>query len=100
MNTWALTVPDDGQSSHTVRWLIPSDESRSYTVYTMQLDGWHKVDSEQIGRYLCFALDGNGQFAVVPTEHTAWWVWALAGIGCAGAAGVILLLVRKRKARR
>ena len=53
--------------------------------------------SEQIGGYLCFTLEGNGQFAAVPTEPAVWWIWALAGLGCAGAAGVILLLVRRRK---
>ena len=100
VNTWTLTVPDDGQSSHTVRWSTPSDETCSYTIYTMQSNGWHKVDSKQIGGYLCFTLEGNGQFAVVPTEHTAWWIWVLAGMGCAGAASVILLLLRKRKEKK
>lgn len=97
MNTWTLEIPDDGQSSHTVRWRIPSDGARTYTIYTMQSDGWHKVHNERIGGYLCFTLDGNGQFAVAPTEPAAWWIWALAGVGCAGAAGVILLSVHKRK---
>lgn len=89
-DTWTLTVPDDGQSSHTVRWLIPADKARSCTVYTMQADGWHKADSEQVGGYLCFTLEGNGQFAVVPAGHTAWWVWAL--VAAAGAAGILLVL--------
>lgn len=97
LKTWTLEIPADGQSSHTVRWLIPDHESRAYTVYTMQAGSWHKIYSEQIGGYLCFTLEGNGQFAVVPIEHAVWWVWALAGIGCVGAAGVILLSVHKRK---
>lgn len=97
MNTWTLEIPADGQSSHTVRWLLPSDGVHAYTIYTMQSDGWHKVHSEQIGGYLCFTLEGNGQFAAVPTEPAVWWIWALAGLGCAGAAGVILLSARKRK---
>ncbi len=100
VNTWTITVPDDGQSSHIIRWLIPTDETRSYTIYAMQADGWHKVDSEQIGGYLRFALDGDGQFAVVPAEHTAWWIWILAGVGSIGTVGAILLLVRRRKVRK
>lgn len=32
-------------------------------LHTMQADGWHPVHSERVGGYLCFALDGNGQFA-------------------------------------
>ncbi len=97
LKTWTLEIPADGQSSHTVRWLIPDHESRAYTVYTMQAGSWHKIHSEQIGGHLCFTLEGNGQFAVVPIEHAVWWVWALAGIGCVGTAGVILLSVHKRK---
>ena len=100
LDAWTITVPDDGQSSHTVRWRIPGHEAGAYTVYTMQADGWHSVSSQQIGGYLCFSLEGSGQFAVVPAGHTAGWVWALAGVGCVGTAGMVLLLLRRKKARK
>ena len=100
MQAWTLTVPDDGQSSHTVRWLIPSDSESAYTVYTRQEDGWKKVDSEQIGSYLCFALTGNGQFSVVPAGHTAWWVWALVSFAAVTAISLLLILGKRKRARQ
>ena len=96
IEAWTLQIPDDGQESHTVRWPLPADGAGDYTVYTEDENGWHKVSGEVVGSYLCFELAGN-TFAVVPAAHTTWWVWVLAGIGCAGA---ILLLLRRRKMNR
>ena len=100
VDTWSLTIPDDGQSSHTVRWRIPSDGARAYTVYTMQSGGWHKVHSEQIGGYLCFTLDGNGQFAVTPAEHAAWWVWVLAVLAVLIVSALPIILIKNQKRKR
>ena len=97
IEAWDLQIPEDGQASHTVRWMIPDDSESTYAVYTLQENGWKKVCSEQIGTCLCFEMTGTEQFSVVPTGHTAWWVWLLPGIGCAGAAVVVLLLAHKRK---
>ena len=98
LSAWTLSIPDDGQSSHIVRWLMPADESGSYTIYTMQSDGWQKVRSKQIGSYLCFELEGSGQFAAVPTRHTTWWIWALAIL--AMILLISLLIVWKKQKRK
>ena len=48
LKTWTLEIPADGQSSHTVRWLIPDHESRAYTVYTMQAVGIRFIVSKSV----------------------------------------------------
>ena len=80
--------------------MMPSDSENDYEVYTLQKSGWKKVRSEQIGSYLCFEMDGNGQFSVVPVRRIVWWGWVMIGIGSVGAVGMILLLGRKGKIRR
>ena len=99
IEAWTLQIPDDGQESHTVHWPLPADGTDAYTVYAEDENGWHKVSGEVVGSYLCFELAGD-TFAVVPAAHGAWWVWTLAGIGCAGAAGAILFWLRRRKKNR
>lgn len=96
---WAVQLPDDGQTSHTIRWLLPAGSEGAYEVCILREDGWEKVDSQQIGSYLCFEMTGDGQFAVVPARHAPWWIWALAAAVSAGAAGDILLLARKHRKR-
>lgn len=78
IEAWSLQIPEDGQDRHVIRWRVPDDSEDDYAVYTLQENGWKKVNSKQIGAYLCFAMTGSGQFSVVPVGHTAWWVWALA----------------------
>ena len=96
---WAVQLPDDGQTSHTIRWLLPAGSEGAYEVCILREDGWEKVDRQQIGSYLCFEMTGDGQFAVIPARHAPWWIWALAVAASAGAAGGILLLARKHRKR-
>lgn len=85
VEAWSVQIPEDGQSSHTVRWLIPSDGEKAYAIYQLQGSSWQWVHSEKIGSYLCFELSGD-EFAVVPVTQIAWWEWA-------AAAGVSLVLL-------
>ena len=62
---WTLTLPADGEESHTIRWHVPAD------------GGWKKAQTSTVGSYLCFALPSDSaQFAVVPAMHAAWQLWA------------------------
>lgn len=92
---WTLTFPDAGQGIHTVRWRSPEDGT-TYTIYEKKDNRWEKVHSDAVGQYLCFDLSGN-QFAVVPSSHTAWWVWAAAAMCLVAFFGAIALVRRHRK---
>ena len=98
VETWTLTLPADGEASHTVRWRLP-DSEETYTVYLKEDGAWRKTESETIGSYLRFDLPEGAQFAVAPADSRPWQLWVLAGAGCAGIAVVLLLLLRKRKAK-
>ena len=74
---WTLTLPADGEESHTIRWRVPADGAKRYTVYTAADGGWKKAQTSTVGSYLCFALPSDSaQFAVVPAMHAAWQLWA------------------------
>ena len=98
VETWTLTLPEDGEASHTVRWRLP-DTEETYTVYLKEDGAWRKTESETIGSYLRFDLPAGAQFAVAPAASRPWQLWALAGAGCAGIAVVLLLFLRKRKTK-
>lgn len=74
---WTLTLPADGEESHTIRWRVPADGAKRYTVYTAADGGWKKAQTSTVGSYLCFALPSDSaQFAIVPAMHAAWQLWA------------------------
>lgn len=51
VESWQLTIPDDGQESHTVRYL-PLEVGKKYKVYAKQDGSWKQLSTETIGSYL------------------------------------------------
>lgn len=97
---WTLTLPADGEESHTIRWHVPADGAKRYTVYTAADGGWKKAQTSTVGSYLCFALPSDSaQFAVVPAMHAAWQLWAAIAAALTAIAVVITLVIRKRRAK-
>lgn len=98
----ALAAGDtaDGEESHTIRWRVPADGAKRYTVYTAADGGWKKAQTSTVGSYLCFALPSDSaQFAVVPAMHAAWQLWAAIAAALTAIAAVITLVIRKRRAK-
>lgn len=98
----ALAAGDtaDGEESHTIRWRVPADGAKRYTVYTAADGGWKKAQTSTVGSYLCFALSSDSaQFAVVPAMHAAWQLWAAIAAALTAIAAVITLVIRKRRAK-
>ena len=56
---WTLTLPADGEESHTIRWRVPANGAKRYTVYTAADGGWKKAQTSTVGSYLCFALPSD-----------------------------------------
>ena len=95
-----FTLPADGEESHTIRWRVPADGAKRYTVYTAADGGWKKAQTSTVGSYLCFALPSDSaQFAVVPAMHAAWQLWAAIAAALTAIAAVITLVIRKRRVK-
>ncbi len=97
---WTLTLPADGEESHTIRWRVPADGAKRYTVYTAADGGWKKAQTSTVGSYLCLALPSDSaQFAVVPAMHAAWQLWAAIAAALTAIAAVITLVIRKGRVK-
>ena len=81
-----LTIPDDGQKEHTVRFLTPDGETSGHRVY-LKVDGkWQKAKIEPLGSYITFTTQGTEiEIAVVSA--------VMSRIMIAVVAIVILLLI-------
>ena len=101
VEVWTLAIPEDGQTSRTVRWLIPEDGEGDYEAYVDAGSGWTAAESETVGSYLCFTLAGSSRFAVVRSQQSTLWVWAAAAAGAAAVMIlVIMLAIRARRRKR
>ena len=98
IEAWSVQLPEDGQTTHTVRWRIPADGGEHFNAYVNDGSGWTKVKSEVVGSYLRFDMDGNGSIAVVHAWHLTWLIWTLA-IVCVALIAVGLILRKRRKSR-
>lgn len=81
---WLLDFSDDGQETHTIRYL---PESKTGTIYVRQTDGsWNKVEMGSFGSYLTFTAAGTQvAMAFVPKQVP---IWAI----CLVVVVVLLLL--------
>ena len=96
VESWQLTIPDDGQESHTVRYL-PLEVGKKYKVYAKQDGSWKQLSTETIGSYLAFDLPGNtAELAVVPGSSVPVWVIVTAAAAVVLAGGTVLIRRRKK----
>ena len=94
---WRVSLPDDGQETHTLRYL-PSQDASHLRLYVNDGGGWQAVSCDTVGSYLSFTAGGaSPEFAVVTTA-SVWWPLAAAIAVC--VAIVLAILLGRRHCRR
>lgn len=94
---WRVSLPDDGQETHTLRYL-PAQDASHLRLYVNDGGGWQAVSCDTVGSYLSFTAGGaSPEFAVVTTA-SVWWPLAAAIAVC--VAIVLAVLLGRRHCRR
>ena len=94
---WRVSLPDDGQETHTLRYL-PSQDASHLRLYVNDGGGWQAVSCDTVGSYLSFTAGGaSPEFAVVTTA-SVWWPLAAAIAVC--VALVLAVRLGRRHCRR
>ena len=81
---WRVSLPDDGQETHTLRYL-PSQDASHLRLYVNDGGGWQAVSYDTVGSYLSFTA-------------SVWWPLASAIAVC--VAIVLAILLGRRHCRR
>ena len=95
---WLLDFSDDGQETHTIRYL---PQGKQGSVYVQQDGKWIKVPTDTFGSYITFTAAGTEiVMAFVPKGIPLWEL-------CGGTVAALLVaaflarkLIHKRKARK
>lgn len=91
---WLLEFSDDGQATHTIRYLTPGEGK----IYVQQTDGsWQKVETGSFGSYTTFTVEGTQVAVAFVPKHLPIWAICLGG---AAALLVLAFLLKKLKAKR
>ena len=92
---WRISIPDDGQKTHTVRYLPPDADPEHLDIYVKGANGWQKAGTEIMGSYLAFPVERwEAEVAAISTVDV-WWVWLVTGILLLVLLMLMVRLVRK-----
>ncbi len=57
LEKWSVAITDDGQVSHTVRYLAPDRQTSGINIYLLKDGTWQKIEYTTRGSYLVFDMD-------------------------------------------
>lgn len=102
---WQIEIPDDGQTTHQIRYQAPNGQTEGVEIYVEDSAGWKKAKIELMGIYYLFPADGNSVKAAVSVAEKGIMDYLV--FIAAGVVVLILLIVlivhkkrKKRKAKR
>ena len=95
-----VTIPDDGQSEHTLHYLPPEVSIGKIAIYVMQDGRWVKADTEEFGSYLSFDVEGSEVDVAAVSVISVWWIWGALALVVIAIAVTIIASVKKRRRRR
>lgn len=98
---WYVECPEDGNVIHQIRYQAPDGQTKGVTIYVKDSNIWQQADTEMMGIYYLFQIEGSqAQIAVVVTETNQALYWALGAIVVLLLIIAIVLFRKKKKKRR
>ncbi len=99
---WQLEIPDDGQTTHQIRYQAPGGRTKGVEIYVQDSAGWRKAETELMGIYYLFPGEGSSvkvAVSVTEKEIADYIVFITAG-GVVLLLLIVLIVHRKRKKRK
>lgn len=98
---WQIGIPDDGASSHQIRYQAPQGQTDGVEIYVQDADGWKKAETELMGIYFLFPAEGDSvKVAVSVTEKGIMDYIAFIVAGAVALILLIILVVHKKRKKR
>ena len=99
---WKVEVPDDGQETHTFRFLASDNSTSNTTLYLVDPDTGERTEltTDTMGDYLTFKVKGSEFILSADTGTKTGRALLAAGCATGGAAIVLLLLLILRKKKK
>lgn len=96
IESWSVTLPDDGAASHRVRFLPTVKPSKA--VVTVTENGVQRAaDTETDGKYLVVEIFGDSAVVEVSERDNTVMIIAAASAAAAAVMVVLIMLIRKKR---
>lgn len=95
---WMISCSDDGNSKHQIRYQAPQGQTEGVSIYIKNGDEWEKADTELMGIYHLFTIEGTeAEIAVCVHEKGVMDYLVYIILGVIVLIIVIILISRKVK---
>lgn len=95
LERWRLDIPEDGQPTHSVRYLASDEAGENLSVYVLMDGEWRALKTEPFGSYLTFEADSLSCEIVVVNNAAQLWIWVCVGIGIIFTVSLIVWMTIK-----
>ena len=95
---WKVEFTDDGNATHQFRYQAPDGQTKGVTIYVKTGETWTEADTELMGTYYLFDVDGNKAEIAVSVKDKgvkAYLPFIIGGVVVVGA--VVVVIVKKKK---
>ncbi len=93
---WMISCSNDGNSAHQIRYQAPQGQTEGVSVYIKNGDKWEKADTELMGIYYLFTIEGT-EAEIVVCVHEKGIVDYLVYIIPAGIVILAIIVLISRK---
>lgn len=97
----SLVCPEDGNAAHQIRYQAPEGQTKGVEIYVHDGNTWKQTDTEMMGIYYLFQIEGeNAQIAVVVADKNWTVYFALGAVVVLLIIVGVVILIRKKKKRK
>ena len=94
---WKVEFTDDGNATHQFRYQAPDGQTKGVTIYVKTGEIWTEADTELMGAYYLFDMDGNKAEIAVSVKDKGIKAYLPFIIGGVVVVGVVVVVIVKKK---
>ena len=95
LESWSITLPDDGEASHRVR-ILPTVKPTKAIVTVTENGVQRTAETEIDGKYLVVEIFGNNALITVSERNYTTLIVAAASAAAAAVIIILVIIIRKK----
>lgn len=103
LECWQVAFPEDGGEKHQIRYQAPQGQTEGIAIYLKNGSGWTETETEMMGIYHLFTIEGNEAEIVVCNVQSGimdYLVYIIIGAVAAIALIAVIVIRQRRKKKK
>lgn len=94
---WRITVPEDENEQHQLRYQAPQGQTEGVEIYVKQDGEWIQADTELMGIYHLFMVEGTEAELAVCIQDQDIVVYLLCIVSAVAVVFIVIFVIRRKK---